>query len=498
MERIGKYNFLRCRRGPTIHGCRQGLVRKIGILSREGLRVWARYAILYLKYVKCDNTEVRGDPMRRVRALAVLLAMALCLGGCSLDVESFLQPPKAQGEQQAIQQALETSIRDSGKTPVRYTLQYPAEGSYTSAFILCDETGTPLADGVGSPTMAVAFYSLPGADETHVNLLQRTAGEWMSVGDVTGFGSRVLQVQFADLDGDNRLELITGWDTYNSREHRLVLCSLDSGLTVLSKERLYASLFVGDVTATGQEDLLLLRTAADNRVTATLTRLGNGVLSDVDTAPLDGYIQQFGALSLCRLSRGVTGLFADGVKSNGTTVTELVLYEYGKLRTPFYNPATNTTDGTARQSGLASRDVNGDGLTEIPRSQRLPGYPDEKELPDYAYLTTWRSWDYATGTWSDQLYTVVNRQDGYQVTLDETQRQGITTVYTAEQRTLSLCRETTNEVWLQLRVGSALPAEGGYVWLYEPTEERAGCMARFDSALLSSDAVRYMVTRLDS
>lgn len=436
--------------------------------------------------------------MRRVRVLAALLAIALCLGGCSLDVESFLQPPKAQGEQQAIQQALETSIRDSGKTTVRYTLQYPAEGSYTSAFILCDETGTPLADGVGSPAMAVAFYSLSGADETHVNLLQRTAGEWVSVGDVTGFGSRVLQAQFADLDGDNRLELITGWDTYNSREHRLVLCSLDGGLTVLSKERLYASLFVGDVTASGQEDLLLLRTAADNRVTATLTRLENGVLSDVDTAPLDGYIQQFDALSLCRLSRGVTGLFADGVKSNGTTVTELVLYEYGKLRTPFYNPATNTTDGTARQSGLASRDVNGDGLTEIPRSQRLPGYSDEKDLPDYAYLTTWRSWDYATGTWSDQLYTVVNRQDGYQVTLDETRRQGITTVYTAESRTLSLCRETANEVWLQLRVGSALPAEGGYVWLYEPTEERAGCMARFDSALLSSDAVRYMVTRLDS
>ncbi len=436
--------------------------------------------------------------MKRLRWTALLLAIALCLGGCSLDVESFLQPPKAQGEQQAIQQALETYIRDSGKTGVRYTLQYPTEGNYTSAFILCDETGTPLADGVGSPAMAVAFYSLPDADETHVNLLRRTAGEWVSVGDRTGFGSRVLQVQFSDLDGDNQLELITGWDTYNSREHRLALFSIGGGLTVVSKERLYASLFVGDVTGTGQEDLLLLRTAADNRVTATLTRLESGVLLDVDTAPMDGYIQQFGAMALCRLGRGVSGVFVDGQKSGGITVTELVLYEYGKLRTPFYNATTNTTEGTARQSGLSSRDVNGDGLTEIPRSQPLPGYTPGKDLPDYAYLTTWRSWDYGTGTWSDQLYTVVNRQDGYQVTLDETRRQGLTTAYNADVRVLSFCREDTNEVWLQLRIGSSLPAESGYVWLYMPTEERAGCMARFDETQLTSDAVQYMVTRLDS
>ena len=63
--------------------------------------------------------------MRRLRLSALLLAAVLCLGGCSLDVESFLRPPKAQGEQQAIQQALETYIRDSGQTASRYTLRYP-------------------------------------------------------------------------------------------------------------------------------------------------------------------------------------------------------------------------------------------------------------------------------------------------------------------------------------------------------------------------------------
>lgn len=432
--------------------------------------------------------------MRRLRLSALLLAAVLCLGGCSLDVESFLRPPKAQGEQQAIQQALETYIRDSGQTASRYTLQYPSEGSYTSAFILCDEAGFPLEDGMGSAVMAVAFYSLPSADETHVNLLRRSAGEWVSVGDCAGFGSQVLQVQFGDLDADGQAELLTGWDTYNSREHRLVLFSTDGELRTLSEDRLYASLFIGDLTDTGQDSLLLLHTGTDNRVTATLTRLREGVLTDVDTAPMDGYIRQFGNMSLCRLAQGVSGVYIDGIKSSGTMVTELVVCEYGRLRTPFYDTVANTTEVTSRQSGLAARDVNGDGITDIPRSQRLPGYAEGEELPDYAFLTTWRSWDYATGTWSDQMYTVVNREDGYQVTLDETRRQSLTTAYTSAARTLSLRRG--NEEWLCIAVtsGELLP---GYVWLYKPEQGRPGCAVQFDSGQLTLDAVQYMVTRLD-
>ena len=84
------------------------------------------------------------------------------------------------------------------------------------------------------------------------------------------------------------------------------------------------------------------------------------------------------------------------------------------------------------------------------------------------------------------------------MTLDETQRQGLTTVYDGDRRTLAFCRDTAGEAWLQLRVSGSPTAEEGYIWLYEPTEERTGCMARFDETQLTPDAVRYMVTRLDS
>ena len=75
------------------------------------------------------------------RALLLLLSLVLVCTGCSLDVESYLQPPRVGGQQQAVQAALETYLRDVGGNNLRYTLEYPLEGAHTAAFILCDEKG---------------------------------------------------------------------------------------------------------------------------------------------------------------------------------------------------------------------------------------------------------------------------------------------------------------------------------------------------------------------
>ena len=68
------------------------------------------------------------------RYSALVLALVLLCTGCSLDVDSYLRPPQVGGQQQAVQAALETYLRDSGGD-VRYTLEYPVEGDHTAAFV---------------------------------------------------------------------------------------------------------------------------------------------------------------------------------------------------------------------------------------------------------------------------------------------------------------------------------------------------------------------------
>ena len=164
--------------------------------------------------------------MKRItltRLAGLMAGLVLLTTGCSLDVESFLQPPRAQGEQQAIQAALDTYLRDTGSVTQRYTLKYPSEGEHTSAFVLCDEQGRPIG-GDTKAQLAVVFYALASApEETHVNLLRREDAEWVSVGDSVGYGAAIRQVAFGDLDGDGMAELLTGWSTYDSKNHRLVI-----------------------------------------------------------------------------------------------------------------------------------------------------------------------------------------------------------------------------------------------------------------------------------
>lgn len=434
------------------------------------------------------------------RLAAVILVLALLCTGCSLNVGNLLQPPRMQGEQQAVQKALETYIRDKGgANSSRYTLKYPSEGAYTSAFVLCDNRGRPLTENIESAGIAVAFYALSSApDETHVNLLHRNGDEWVSVGDRVGSGAEIRQVVFGDLDGDGVAELLTGWSTYNSKDHRLVVYGMADGLTLLDDKQVYTSLYVGDLTATGQDSLLLFRIGSGQTVTASLEKLESAGLVTQATAPMDGYIQQFGQMVLCRLTEGVHGLFVDAQKVGNTTITELLYLDDKGLHTPFYDKDANVTTVTGRASGLAARDVNGDAMVEIPISRPLPS-AKEPNAGSTGYLTVWRAWDYATGKWTDCLNSVVNTVDGYLVALDDSQVTNLTTVYKPESHTLDLKETKSDMVWLRIQADSKeqLPPSPGMssMTLQSGTEKNAYTVW-YHPQWVDTEKVHYMVMRL--
>lgn len=433
------------------------------------------------------------------RGLLLLLTVVLLCTGCSLDVENYLQPPRVGGQQRAVQAALETYLRDVGGNNVRYTLEYPVEGAHTAAFILCDAQGYPVRDTATAYT-ALAFYSLStDPDVTRMNRLQFSGGEWVSVADTVGEGASVRQVAFGDLDGDGTAEIVTGWTTYSTGSYRLAVYSHDGGLTPLSRDRVYTSMYVGDITAAGYDSLLLLTVGSGDRVTATLETLSAGQLTTVDTALLDGGIRQFGGMTLCRLAEGVHGLFVDGFKAEDVTVTELICYDNTGLHTPFYDTATNATPATTRMGRTAARDVDGDGVVEIPYNTVLAGHT----LSDVGgALTLWRGWDYATRTWQDRLHTVLNETDGYMVVPGEERRAHLNTAYDPETRTLSLTDTRTGQDWLWLTVGEETPptTDTQTHWvqlsLFRTDGEDSGYYAWYDPSVITAEKIHYMVIRL--
>lgn len=431
---------------------------------------------------------------RQVLAVCLATVLLLC-SGCSLDVEQFLRPPKAQGEQQAVQTALETYIRDSGQGGNRYTLSYPVEGEHTSAFVLCTADGKPLDGTDENAALALAFYTMAAApNDTHINLLRRQGNEWVSVADVVGASADILQVAFGDLDGDGIAEMMTGWDTYNSRDHRLTVFSLAQGLTRLADDRTYNRLFVGKFNE-GEQDSLLLVRIATGEVTATLETVKNNALVSRGQVMLDAEIRQINSLVLCRLTDGVNGLYVDAVKGTNTAVTELIYFDGERLCAPFCNQAARVNTITARPVGFAMRDVDGDGTIDVPRCTLLEGYGGEDSTADYAYRTDWCVWNYTTGQWSVKLSSVVNAADGYLVALDDNRKDTITTTYLQSERLLTLLDTQSMQPLMRLRPMTE-ESDDGYVTLFKQTDGYDGCEVWFDETKLDMDTVRYMVSRL--
>ncbi len=428
--------------------------------------------------------------MKQKRWIALACSVALLCTGCSLDVESFLQPPKISGQQQAVQTALETYVRDTAGAGVRFTPEYPMAGEYTAAFTLCDSQGFPVEED-GEPSTAVVFYSLSTApEEIRVNRLLREDDGWVSVADAVGTGTAIHRVAFGDLNGDGTAELITGWSGYNSHTFQLTVYDTVDGLTPVSREPLYSSFFVGDMTAAGYDSLLLL--TAGNEVSAALYEMREGILTRLGTAALDSRIQEFGDMTLCRLAEGVHGLFVEGYPNGDTAVTQLLYYDQEGLHTPFTN--ADMTAYTTRTGHLSARDIDGDGVVEIPAHTLLSGHTAEEVG---GTVTLWRCWDYATGTWQERGHTLVNEADGYLVMLDEDRLSNLDTAYDPESHTLTLYDTVANAPYLWLVAGAPLsssPAEGlKRLPLLGTKEGKEGHYAYYDPEAISAEKIGYMV-----
>lgn len=474
--------------------------------------------------------------MYRRRWIPAVLAVlcALLLSGCNalgMDVEDYLRPPKSTGEQEAIQQALETYIEAHAEKGgvTDYILKYPKEGNYRSAFILVDQVQPNRLSNLSpasltenkrvssntvnaaQATQAVAFYRL-NVDQakTHVNYLRKIDGEWVSVSDVEGSSEGVSRVSFGDLNGDGSPELLVGWSQYNTRNQKLALYFLNDTLEEQASDEIYTHMLVNEFTGSGRDELMLFNvTAADAPTAVKLLSYEDGRLAVRDTAELDAGIQRFGTSKTVALSETVNGVFIDCYKDANTTITELLYWNaeadggQGELETPFYRAEDKLTTLTARESSIPLMDIDGDGMVEWPVSSRLPGY-ETVNAADAMWKTTWMTWDYATRQSRQAFSCVMNERDGYYVLFDESWDGKVTAIYDRDTRLLQfrlVGEETTTAPFLSFKTTASSESPEGEGTSFQVLSQLGGIQysvrytkgGPFD---LNMERIRYMFSLL--
>lgn len=388
----------------------------------------------------------------RKRVLAVLMSV-LCLFGLSgcdgitLNIDQLIMPPSPAGNLGLIQKALYAFAGNE------ITLRYPKGGDYRSAFVLYD------LNHDGSEE-ALAFYSTvteENANMMHVNFIKKEGETWCSASDYAVEAGAIGSVTFADLDGDKADEVLIGFTVSTSSSDKLsVLDFADAELTpVLTEE--YTVCLPVDLRGAGQNDLLLIsRDMTARTATAKLFSFRNGEAILCGTCPLDGSVEGYGQPIVSQTSSGQPAVYVDGSKGTEGTVTEIVMWENGGLVNPFVGSQSALNVATLRTTADPMGDVNGDGQIEIPRLLMPVLSPEnDRAVP----LTEWLQFD--GETLMGVQYDLINRADGYTVTLPPDLAAAVAIIKTDRERLFFSYDDKTKTIGESVLTLRSVPTSSG-------------------------------------
>lgn len=346
--------------------------------------------------------------MKRLRPLAAVIMSAFLFSGCSFSfaasVDELISPILPAGENAAVQNALKSYCENS------FTLKSPASGEYNTPYIFYDFD----CDG---ETEAVAFYE--AADDsglTNMALITKDSGEWAVACNIEGGGADVYSIEFADLNSDGVPEFIVLWDIIsNSTSHMLCVYFQSSSSDGVSLSKSDDTITLNnyicvDMDLDGTNEILAFTMdSANTTAKATMYQCKGKSLRAAGSTKLDGHISYYSSLS-SESGNGYIYIFADAVSSDGSgSLTEIVKYSdyYGTIISPYYSYTSAVTSDTARSFIMTSRDVDANGVVEIPL---------EASYETGTSRVTAVDWQYYNGTaLKHSHYSLAVLEDGYQV-----------------------------------------------------------------------------------
>lgn len=317
--------------------------------------------------------------MQRKGMFLILIILSLLLTGCSLtgqNISAMLTPPAMSSGREALSQAINSAIGEG------YELVYPQAGSYRTGIISVDLTG----DGEKE---ALCFYRPNGKKEKLCFLvMENRADGWTKLAKGESEAESVGRVAFGDLSGDGLSEIVVGWQYLGDTDGSYDVYTINGG----KAKSYYSGLYTRFVILDGapQRLVVISRNTATKSVTASLVGFTNNAISLINAVPMYDRTTDFLSVLTGKTDQGRSAVYVDGQLESGQCVTEvLALNEYGRLTNELL---TQLNDSTWRQTAVTCRDVNNDGILEIPVEEDLPSYY-RNGLEENLHLIRWQSYN---------------------------------------------------------------------------------------------------------
>lgn len=324
--------------------------------------------------------------MKKISVLFIALIICCFFSGCNLSISSvdaLMRPPKLSGENSLLQQTFESTIGDSENI----VMKTPVSGENRSSYLLYDLDNDSVRE-------AIVLYSDPIKDDlVYVTVFKFVNDKWSFVSTIKGRSSEIYSVDFADINGDGRFEILMSWsqvisgDTFapagmgSNGEKLLTIYSYNGSSTTLLKNEAYSKLLVEDINNDSADELFILNISFTNQEKVTLGRV---VAFDKEYSieqelkiQLTGMLDVFNiACDNCSINDEThTRIYIDGSISESGIITEVIDIKHNDLSIslPFYESNVSAQPLTLRDVRVYSQDIDNDGIIEVPVIEKLPG-----------------------------------------------------------------------------------------------------------------------------
>lgn len=384
----------------------------------------------------------------------ILIIMLICLSFASCEynitsIEGLMRPPKLSGESSLLQQAFENSVEDiSG-----IKMKTPVSGQYRSSYLFFDLE----KDGNNE---ALVFYSNPlESSYACVSVFKFTNDEWKNISNIKGKNEEIYEVNFADINGDDIFEILISWtgsvgtenisanDFGKSNERLLTTYSCDGVTTTLLKTESYTNLYLDDLDNNGSDEIVIFKinlTDNQKQTTSRILSFNSDFSVESDKSfKLTGLLEINNIVTDTLVENEIryTRIFVDGAISEIGVVTEIINIDCDsfEISLPLYEVNQSQKPSTLRASKIYCRDIDDDGVVEIPTEEVLQSamrLPAKDSKNNELNLTVWS--EFVEGEMNVDFKCLLNTSFRYMFVFDDDILGKISATYNDDNQTLTL------------------------------------------------------------
>ena len=347
----------------------------------------------------------------RGKHIGLLLAamLPLLLSGCMLSasVEKLYVLPQLPEEYEDLSAQIEEILAGGAE----YTS--PAAGTNLQSVQLVD------LDGDGSEEALAFFRSSSEESPLKIYIFRSEGDTYEQAAIINGSGTSISSIQYVDMDGNGVQEILVVWRV-SAEVQTMCVYSMADLQPVQLISTAYARYEVVDLDDDGIQELLVVH-SDETESGATLADYydwdGRSLLLQ-STAKLSMSVAELQWLQTGALEDGEPAVFVTGrvtgVEETSRAVTDILTYREPDLTNIVLSSSTGVSTQISRFLNLQPTDVNGDGITEVPRPAELLSTAGE----DTYWKIYWFSYA-ADGTPTQQAITYHNQSDSWYLLIPE-------------------------------------------------------------------------------